>query len=139
MARILGDLCPFCIIKIIFLFFSISSSSTAKKSRLEHQPIQTANLDADDPIDDSDDANSDDSDDDSDDDTAALMAELQKIKREKAAEEKEKEEVKRQEEERIRYFLFPKNVLANLVFLSFKKLKVSIGRRQVWFNSKIVT
>lgn len=67
------------------------------------------------------------------------MAELQKIKREKAAEEKEKEEVKRQEEERIRYFLFPKNVLANLVFLSFKKLKVSIGRRQVWFNSKIVT
>ena len=40
-----------------------------------------ANLDADDPIDDSD-ANSD-SDSDSDDDTAALMAELQKIKREK--------------------------------------------------------
>jgi len=50
-----------------------------------------ANLDADDPIDDSDDGNSD-SDSDSDDDTAALMAELQKIKREKAAEEREKEE-----------------------------------------------
>ena len=46
------------------------------------------NLDADDPLDDSDVA---DSDSDSDDDeTAALMAELQKIKREKAVEEKEK-------------------------------------------------
>ena len=46
------------------------------------------NLDADDPLDESD---AGDSDSDSDDDeTAALMAELQKIKREKAAEEKEK-------------------------------------------------
>ena len=46
------------------------------------------NLDADDPLDESD---ADDSDSDSDDDeTAALMAELQKIKREKAVEEKEK-------------------------------------------------
>ena len=43
-----------------------------------------------------------DSDSDSDDDTAALMAELQKIKREKAAEEREKEEMRQQEEERIR-------------------------------------
>ena len=47
-------------------------------------------------------AGNSDSDSDSDDDTAALMAELQKIKREKAAEEREKEEVKQQEEERIR-------------------------------------
>ena len=50
------------------------------------------NLDADDPLDESD---AGDSDSDSDDDeTAALMAELQKIKREKAAEEKEKVLVK---------------------------------------------
>ena len=47
----------------------------------------TANLDADDPLDDSDDT---DSDSDSDDDTAALMAELHKIKQEKAQEEAEK-------------------------------------------------
>jgi len=58
------------------------------------------NLDADDPLDDSDVA---DSDSDSDDDeTAALMAELQKIKREKAVEEKEKDEKRKIEEERIR-------------------------------------
>ena len=44
-----------------------------------------------------------DSDSDSDDDeTAALMAELQKIKREKAADEQEKEEKRQQEEEKIR-------------------------------------
>jgi len=89
----------------LFILCSISASigvsSSAKKSRIEHQPVMAANLDADDPIDDSDDGNSD-SDSDSDDDTAALMAELQKIKREKAAEEREKEEIKQQEEERIR-------------------------------------
>merc|ERR1711988_1913177 len=39
---------------------------------------------------------------DADDETAALMAELQKIKREKAAEEQEKEEKRNQDEERIR-------------------------------------
>ena len=74
-------------------------SSSVKKLRLEQQQ-PPANLDADDPIDESDE-NSD-SDSDSDDDTAALMAELQKIKREKASEEREKEELRKQEEERIR-------------------------------------
>ena len=51
-----------------------------------------ANIDADDPLDDSDDDNDDrDSDSDSDDDDAALlMAELAKIKQEKAMEEQEK-------------------------------------------------
>ena len=43
-----------------------------------------ANLDQDDPLDESEDSDSD-----SDDDTAALMAELQKIKEEKAKEEAE--------------------------------------------------
>lgn len=56
-----------------------------------------ATLDADDPID-----SSDDSDDDSDDDTAVLMAELNKIKAEKAKDEAEKEMRQKDEEERIR-------------------------------------
>jgi len=82
-----------------------SSSGGSKKSRLEGPsssatPAAPVNLDADDPIEDSDE-DSDDSDDD-DDDTAALMAELQKIKKEKAVEEQEKEEERKQEEERIR-------------------------------------
>ena len=51
-----------------------------KKSRMDN-----SNVDADDPLDDSDDSDSD-----SDDDTALLMAELHKIKQEKAAEEREK-------------------------------------------------
>lgn len=63
----------------------IEKTTTSKRLKLEPQ-----NLDADDPLDDSD---AGDSDSDSDDDeTAALMAELQKIKREKAVEEREKEE-----------------------------------------------
>ena len=64
-----------------------SSSSSSKRARLE-APTSAANIDADEPLDDSDE-DSDDSDSD-DDDTAALMAELQKIKREKAADEQEK-------------------------------------------------
>jgi len=68
----------------------------SKKSRSE------ANLDADDPVDSgSENEDSDESDDD-DDDTAALMAELQKIKEEKAAEEREREDERRAEEEQIR-------------------------------------
>jgi hypothetical protein len=54
-----------------------------KKSRQE--AISMVNLDADDPVDDSDSDSGD-----SDDDTAMLMAELQKIKAEKAMEEAEK-------------------------------------------------
>jgi hypothetical protein len=54
-----------------------------KKSRQE--AISMVNLDADDPVDDSDSDSGD-----SDDDTAMLMAELQKIKSEKAMEEAEK-------------------------------------------------
>ena len=56
-----------------------------------------ANLDADDPVD-----SSEDSDSDSDDDTAILMAELNKIKAEKAKDEAEKEMRKRDEDEQIR-------------------------------------
>ena len=68
---------------------SVQSSSN-KRARLEGP--STNNLDADEPLDDSDESEDSDSD---DDDTAALMAELQKIKREKAVEEQEK----------VRYFI----------------------------------
>lgn len=77
---------------------SSSASSSSKKPRLEAPSAAPVNLDADDPLEDSD----EDSDSDDDDDTAALMAELQKIKREKAVEEQEKEEERKQEEEKIR-------------------------------------
>jgi protein CWC15 len=62
---------------------ALDSPPPVKKTRQEALPM--VNLDADDPVDDS-----DDSDGDSDDDTAMLMAELQKIKAEKAKEEAEK-------------------------------------------------
>jgi protein CWC15 len=55
-----------------------------------------ANLDADDP------ADSESSDDDSDDDTAALLAELSKIKRERAQEQSRADVERKQEEEKIR-------------------------------------
>merc|ERR1712115_676231 len=76
------------------------------KEEIEEKPakrlkVEPQNLDADDPLDESDTGDSD-SDSDDDDETAALMAELQKIKREKAAEEQEKEEKRNQDEERIR-------------------------------------
>ena len=74
---------------------SSGGAPPSKRARL----TDTANLDADDRDDDDDDT--DDSDE-SDDETAELMAELQKIKRERAAEAAKKEERKRVEDERIR-------------------------------------
>jgi len=74
---------------------ALDSPPQIKKSRQE--AISMVNLDADDPVDDSDSDSGD-----SDDDTAMLMAELQKIKNEKAMEEAEKEAERREEEERIR-------------------------------------
>lgn len=60
-----------------------SSTSNAKRQKLDQVPA--ASLDADDPLDD------EDSDSDSDeDDTAALLAELQRIKKERAAEQAKK-------------------------------------------------
>lgn len=69
-------------------------SIPSKRSRQE--AITSTNLDADDPIDD------DDSDSDDEDDTAELLAELQRIKRERAEELAKKERDKRSDEERIR-------------------------------------
>lgn len=74
-----------------------SSGSSSKRQKTD----SAANLDADDPVDN--DSSSDDSDgDDSDDDTAALLAELNKIKRERVVETEQKEAEKHKEEERIR-------------------------------------
>ncbi|KAI5629330.1 protein CWC15-like, partial [Silurus asotus] len=75
-----------------------SSSSSSKRPRLDQIPA--ANLDADDPL--TDDDEDSDSDSDSDDDTAALLAELEKIKKERAEEQERKEREQKAEEERIR-------------------------------------
>ena len=79
-----------------FIFFS-SQDSPPPVKRTRAEPVTMANLDADDPVD-----SSEDSDSDSDDDTAVLMAELNKIKAEKARDEEEKEMRQRDEEEQIR-------------------------------------
>ncbi|KAJ8347829.1 hypothetical protein SKAU_G00264180 [Synaphobranchus kaupii] len=78
---------------------SSSSSSSSKRPRLDQIPA--ANLDADDPLTDDDDDDDDDEDSD-DDDTAALLAELEKIKKERAEEQERKEREQKAEEERIR-------------------------------------
>jgi protein CWC15 len=85
-----------------------SKSRTESESQKAIQPpptkksrVDPANLDADDPLDDSDVEEGDESSDDED-DTAALMAELQRIKKERAADQARKEAEKRAEEERIR-------------------------------------
>jgi len=76
--------------------------------------IDGGNLDADDPVDHSDgDTDTDSSDD--EDDTAALMAELQRIKKERAAETAKKEAEKRVEEERIR----AENILSGNPLLNY--------------------
>lgn len=81
----------------------------AKKAKLDL--ITAANLDQDDPVDN--DTSDDDSD--SDDDTAALLAELNKIKRERAQESAKKEMDQKQEEERIRL----ENILSGNPLLNY--------------------
>lgn len=71
-------------------------SSSSKRPRLDQVPA--ANLDADDPVDDEDEDESSDD----EDDTAELMAELQKIKKERANEKARLDAEKKVEEERIR-------------------------------------
>ncbi|KAJ7392577.1 complexed with cef1p [Desmophyllum pertusum] len=65
---------------------SRSTADPPKRPRLDQPP--PSNLDADDPVDDDDDDDSDESDD--EDDTAELLAELQRIKKERAQEEARK-------------------------------------------------
>lgn len=73
------------------------SSDHSSSKRLKLDQVPAASLDADDPLEE------EDSDSDaSDDDTEALLAELNKIKKERAMEQAKKEIERRQEEERIR-------------------------------------
>lgn len=97
---------------------SASAPPPSKRARL----ADTANLDADDRDDDDDDESDSDE---SDDETAELMAELQKIKRERAAEAAKKEEQKRIEDERIRTeTILSGNPLLNLQGASGGSMKV---------------
>ncbi|XP_021694973.1 protein CWC15 homolog [Aedes aegypti] len=97
-----------------------NSASGSKRQKVDAAP---QNLDADDPVD------SDNSDSDSDeDDTAALLAELNKIKRERAQETAKKELEKRQEDERIRM----ENILSGnplLNYASTAKAELKVKRR----------
>lgn len=75
---------------------SNSGASSSKNSKLD----VSANLDADDPIDN--DTSDDDSNSDDEDDMDALLAELNRLKEERAQENNRKEQQKKQAEERIR-------------------------------------
>lgn len=86
-----------------------ANSVPAKKPKLDQ--LTAANLDQDDPVDN--DTSSDDSD--SDDDTAALLEELNKIKRERAQETAKKDLEQKQEEERIRM----ENILSGNPLLNY--------------------
>jgi protein CWC15 len=88
---------------------SIQAPPPSKKSKSD-----PAYLDADDPQDASD-GDDDDSSSDDEDDTAALMAELQRIKKERAVEQAKLEAEKRAEEERIR----AENILSGNPLLNY--------------------
>ncbi|KAF8796479.1 Spliceosome-associated protein CWC15 like protein [Argiope bruennichi] len=95
-----------------------TGSSSAKKSRLEQLPA--ANLDADDPLDDD-----DESDDSDEDNTAELMAELNRIKKERAQEEARKEAERKAQEEKIR----TENILSGNPLLNNKPVEFKVKRR----------
>lgn len=88
-----------------------ANTSSAKKAKLD-QSASSSNLDQDDPVDAD---SSSDSDSDDDDDTAALLEELNKIKRERAQDNAKKEQEKKQEDERIRM----ENILSGNPLLSY--------------------
>ncbi|XP_014275306.1 protein CWC15 homolog [Halyomorpha halys] len=99
-----------------------ASDLPSKRLKIDQAPA--ASLDADDPLDD------DESDDpDSEDDTAALLAELSRIRKERAAEQLKKEQEKRAEEERIRM----ENILSGNPLLNYSsqatKTDLKVKRR----------
>jgi protein CWC15 len=91
--------------------------ANAKRQKLEQNP------DADDPVD-SDRSDDEDSD---DDDTAALLAELNKIKRERMQENAKKEAEKQQEDERIRM----ENILSGNPLLNYTAAAPKGGNAKV--------
>lgn len=98
-----------------------------KKPRIEYQNI--SQLDADEKLDndaDDDDSEVDDSDEDSEDDTQALLAELNRIKHERALEESNREEEKKIQENKIRM----ENILSgNPLLNSGKSSNFKVKRR----------
>ncbi|KAF2364378.1 Pre-mRNA-splicing factor Cwf15/Cwc15 [Trinorchestia longiramus] len=97
-----------------------SVSSTSKKPRLDQ--IASANLDADDPQDSN-------SDDDSDsDDEAALMAELEHIRKERAEEESKQQQIRHQNQERIRM----ENIISGNPLLHFNPTKSDMKVKRRW-------
>ncbi|KAM7293551.1 spliceosome-associated protein CWC15 homolog [Ixodes scapularis] len=95
-----------------------SSSSSSKRPRLDQVPA--SNLDADDSIDEE-----EDSDDSEEDDTAELMAELNRIKKERAQEEAKREAERKVQEERIRM----ENILSGNPLLNSTKAEFKVKRR----------
>ncbi|CAK8687168.1 unnamed protein product [Clavelina lepadiformis] len=87
---------------------SRSSRDNQKRQRIDH--VSASNLDADDPVDSDSGSDSDDS----EDDTAELMAELNRIKKERAEEASKREQEQKEEEERIR----TENILSGNPLLS---------------------
>jgi len=101
---------------------SASISSSNKKQRVEAIAGVAANIDADEVLDDS----ADDSDsDDSEDDTQELLAELNRIKRERAHEEMKREAERKVTEERIRM----ENILSGNPLLNGNKCEFKVKRR----------
>ncbi|KAI4466062.1 cell cycle control protein cwf15 [Holotrichia oblita] len=92
---------------------SRGSRPSEQSKRLKLDQVPAASLDADDPLEE--DSDSSDSD---EDDTEALLAELNKIKKERAMEHAKKEIERRQEEERIRM----ENILAVIHYLHIIQL-----------------
>ncbi|EEB12040.1 pre-mRNA-splicing factor cwc15, putative [Pediculus humanus corporis] len=109
-------------------------SRESKRVKLDQLPA--ASLDADDPLDEDDDSDENES----DDDTAALMAELSRIKKERAAENARKEAEKRQEEERIRM----ENILSGNPLLNYAAqatktdIKVSTTKLEFFYFIRFV-
>nr|CAG4638171.1 EOG090X0IT3 [Chydorus sphaericus] len=103
----------------------LAGPSVQKKFR--NETSSSGNLDADDPLEE--DSDSDEAED-NDDDTAELMAELQKIKAERAAEMARKEMEQRQEEERIRM----ENILSGNPLLNYtaKAQKSDLRVKRRW-------
>lgn len=101
---------------------SSSHSSSSKRPRLEHN---ISGIDADDPVDEDNDDDDDSDDSDDDDETAELLAELQRIKRDRAEEMIKREQEKRVEEERIR----TENLLSGNPLLNQKPGDFKVNRR----------
>uniref|UniRef100_A0A8I3Q794 Spliceosome-associated protein CWC15 homolog n=2 Tax=Canis lupus familiaris TaxID=9615 RepID=A0A8I3Q794_CANLF len=105
-----------------------TSSLVSKKPRLDRIP--TANLDADDPLTDEEDEGEDFEEESDDDDTSALLAELEKIKKERAEEQARKEQEQKAEEERIRMEnILSGNPLLNLTGPSQPQANFKVKRR----------